>query len=95
MINKDYINEIIRISQEVYDNEKATSVQIDLYNSYPHIFVLACVMDRQIDTVKAWQIPLKVAEEIGSNSFNAFLSKEKEYYIAYLIQKNTIVLING
>lgn len=59
---KEYINEIIRISQDVYDNEKATPVQIDLYNSYPHIFVLACVMDRQIDADRAWQIPLKVAE---------------------------------
>lgn len=48
MQSKGYINEIIRISQEVYDNEKATSVQIELYNKYPHLFVLACVMDRQI-----------------------------------------------
>ena len=81
MIEKEYINEIIRISQEVYENEKATPVQIDLYNSYPHIFVLACVMDRQIDADRAWKIPLNVAEELGSKSFNAFLSKDREYYI--------------
>lgn len=80
-MNKEYINEIIRISQDVYDKEKATPVQIDLYNSYPHIFVLACVMDRQIDADRAWQIPLKVAEELGSKSFDAFLSKDREYYI--------------
>lgn len=52
-MNKEYIDEIIRISKEVYDNEKATPVQIDLYNSCPHIFVLACVMDRQIDADRA------------------------------------------
>lgn len=38
-------------------------------------------MDRQIDADRAWQIPLKVAEELGSKSFDAFLSKDKEYYI--------------
>ena len=54
---------------------------MDLYNSYPHIFVLAYVMDRQMYTNRAWQIPLKVAEELGSKSFDAFLSKDKEYYI--------------
>ena len=81
MTEKEYINEINRISQEVYYNEKATPVQIDLYNSYPHIFVLSCVMDRQKDADRAWQIPLKVAEELGSKSLDAFLSKDKEYYI--------------
>ena len=86
-MNKEYINEIIRISQDVYDKEKATPVQIHLYNSYPHIFVLACVMDRQIDADRAWQIPLKVAEELGSKSFNAFLSKDKEYYINFFNTK--------
>ena len=38
-------------------------------------------MDRQIDADRAWQIPLKVAEELGFKSFDAFLSKCKEYYI--------------
>ena len=87
-MNKEYIDEIIRISKEVYDNEKATPVQIDLYNSYPHLFVLGCVMNRQIDADRAWQIPLKVAEEIGSKSFNAFLLKDKEYYINLFNIKN-------
>ena len=54
---------------------------MDLYNSCLHIFVLACVMDRQMDTNRAWQIPLKVTEKLGSKSFAAFLSKDKEYYI--------------
>ena len=34
-------------------------------------------MDRQIDADRAWQIPLKVAEELGSKSFDVFLSKDK------------------
>lgn len=66
MINKDYVNEIIIISHEVYDNEKAASVQIDLYNSYSHLFVLECVMDRQIEADRACKILLKVVEELGS-----------------------------
>ena len=81
MQSRGYINEIIRISQEVNDNEKATPVQIELYNKYPHLFVLVCVMDRQIDADRAWGILLKVAEKLEPKSFDAFLSKDKEYYI--------------
>ncbi len=42
----------------------------DLKN-YPHAFVIACVMDRQIKAEKAWSIPSKLKERIGSFEFNA------------------------
>lgn len=50
-------------------------------------------MDRQIDADRACQIPLKVAEELDSKSFDLFLTKDKEYYINLFNTKNTIVLI--
>jgi len=41
----------------------------DLLNNlddYPHAFVLACIMDRQIKAEKAWLIPYKISLLVGS-----------------------------
>lgn len=32
---------------------------------YPHAFVLACIMDRQIKAERAWVIPYRIAEKLG------------------------------
>jgi endonuclease-3 len=36
---------------------------------YPHAYVLACVMDRQIKAEKAWLIPYRFAQKLGDFSF--------------------------
>jgi endonuclease III len=44
----------------------------DLLNNlekFPHAFVLACIMDRQIKAEKAWLIPYEVSKEIGGFEF--------------------------
>ena len=35
---------------------------------YPHAFVIACVMDRQIKAERAWVIPYAIAEKLGGFS---------------------------
>ncbi|MCD6283990.1 iron-sulfur cluster loop [bacterium] len=40
---------------------------------YPHAFVLACIMDRQIKAEKAWLIPYEISKEIGSFKFSKLL----------------------
>ncbi len=40
--------------------------------SFPHIFVCACVMDRQIRAGRAWAIPYRVGKEIGGLEFRKF-----------------------
>ncbi len=42
----------------------------DLVN-YPHAFVLACVMDRQVKAEKAWLIPYRISEKLGGFSMNS------------------------
>jgi len=49
-------------------NREADDLLNDLSN-HPHAFVLACVMDRQIKAEKAWIIPHKVREKLGSFDF--------------------------
>ena len=44
----------------------------DLVNdlvSCPHAFVLGCIMDRQINADKAWQIPFQMKQRIGDFAF--------------------------
>jgi len=42
-------------------------------DKYPHMFVLSCVMDRQIRAGRAWAIPYLIGKEMGGFSFDDFL----------------------
>ena len=41
------------------DNEEANAMLNDL-EKYPHAYVLACLMDRQIKAERAWTIPYEI-----------------------------------
>jgi len=48
----------------------------DLLNNlqeFPHAFILACVMDRQIKAERAWFIPYRISKEIGGFKFSKLL----------------------
>lgn len=58
---------------EFTKNFKADTLLNNL-EKYPHAFVLACVMDRQIKAERAWLVPYKIYQEIGSFEFSKLLS---------------------
>lgn len=39
-------------------------------DDYPHAFVVGCVMDRQVKAERAWEIPEKIRERVGSFEFD-------------------------
>lgn len=58
-------SKLIKICKEIYDKMEASEEDKIMLNKYPHIFVLSCVMDSQIDSQKAWAIPILVATQVG------------------------------
>lgn len=74
-------SKLIKICKEIYDKMEASEEDKIMLNKYPHIFVLSCVMDSQIDSQKAWAIPILVATEVGGFEFNKFYNKDIDYYI--------------
>jgi len=61
-----------KITIKFTGNSEADSLLNDI-SSFPHAYVLACVMDRQIKAERAWAIPYSISKEIGSFKFNKLL----------------------
>jgi endonuclease-3 len=71
---------LVRHGRELYALEKkpvaftgedgADDLLNDLEN-YPHAFVIACIMDRQIKAERAWLIPFRFKQVLGSFEFTA------------------------
>ena len=68
-------SELLRLSRKdfeeaegitVYDGDEEMGKFLNDLDNYPHAFVLGAIMDKQMDAGKAWAIPYKVYEELGS-----------------------------
>lgn len=62
------------IEHETFTNDHQVDLVLNNIKDFPHVIVLAALMDRQIGAERAWKIPSKVVEEIGSYHFNSFAS---------------------
>ena len=55
---------------------------------FPHAFVLACIMERQIKAERAWLIPYEISEEIKSFEFSTLLRVNQEDMIEIFKRKS-------
>lgn len=68
-------------------NPEADKLLNDLKN-YPHAFVLACVMDRQVRAERAWLIPYEISKEIGGFKFSKLLKLNPDQIKKIFKKKN-------
>lgn len=71
---------------------EANKLLNDLKN-YPHAFVLACVMDRQIKAERAWVIPYEISKEINGFEFTK-LRQLSERKVRDIFQKKRLHRFN-
>ncbi len=89
---------LVRLGKERFENPKQNSVHLvddpeanaflnDIVN-YPHAYVLACCMDRQIKAETAWMIPIKIKEIIGSFEIEDLYNTTLEEYRNIFVDNN-------
>ena len=80
-VNEEYKKKIVEIADAEYKKIAGKAHKRDEdFIKYPHLFVLGCVMDSQINAEKAWKIPYQIAEELGGKGFSLFCSKDLAWY---------------
>lgn len=68
-------------------DDEVDKILNDIEN-YPHQFVLACVMDRQIRAERAWKIPYIISKEINDYKFSGFLNLSQEELLTLFQEKS-------
>ncbi len=82
-------NNFLKLPREYHNftkNPEADKLLNDIEEN-PHIFILGCVMDRQISAERAWLIPFLISKEIGSYKFKDFLKIDKEKIRKIFLEK--------
>ena len=81
---------LVKIGKEKFKDAAGNSVHLvddpvenaflnDLEN-YPHAFLLACFMDRQTKSERAWELPIRVKNILGDFSIRKLGEVTKEEY---------------
>ena len=83
---KELLNQPYR-KIEFSRNPEADDLLNDI-NNFPHAFVLACIMDRQIKAERAWLIPYEISKEIGGFKFSRLLEIEQNQFRKIFNRKN-------
>lgn len=70
-----------RETQTVLGENDAIDTKVrESFGPYPHMFVLCCLMDRQMSSDKAFDIPFKIGDAVGSYDLTKLNGLPEEYY---------------
>lgn len=85
------MSKLVEIAKQVFNDKNQGNVHFvdnEEYNNflndiekYPHAFVLACLMDKQMKAERAWEIPCKVYDELGNFDINYLVELPEITYI--------------
>lgn len=89
---------LVRLGRERFNHPKSNLIHLvddpeanaflSNLNEYPHAYVLACCMDRQTKAERAWMIPAKIMDLLGSFDMGTLASKSLEEYITLFVNNN-------
>ena len=65
--------------------EAEANAQLNDLKRFPHIFVLACLMDKQIKAERAWMIPWRVGQKAGGHDIKRLGTVSLDEYRALFI----------
>jgi len=71
-----------------FNKNKESNKLLNNLKDFPHAFVLACVMDRQIRAERAWLIPYEISKEIKGFEFSTLLRVNQENMIEIFKRKS-------
>ena len=74
-------------------NIDANKLLNDIEN-YPHAFVIACIMSRQIKAERAWIIPHELENRIGDFKFKTLLNLSEKKIIRYMTKPKSLHRFN-
>lgn len=67
-----------------FTGDKDCDLLLNDLKNYPHAFVVACIMDRQIKAELAWAIPYRLKERIGTFEFSELYRLKRREVSSYL-----------
>lgn len=71
-----------------FSGNKEVDELINDIEHYPHAYVLACFMDRQVKAEKAWSIPYEIKEELCDFSMKTLVSTSLQDYTEIFNNRN-------
>ena len=94
-IGKSKLAETVALSGKTIflENSEANAL-INNIQEYPHALVLACLMDRQIQYSRAWEIPFKIMKILGAFDIDTLSRVSQEEY-KQIFEENNLHRLNS
>ncbi len=86
-LGKRKFNEIKK-GPVVFVEDQEVNTLLNDFDNFPHAFVLACCMDRQVKAEIAWMIPSRVRDIIGDFSIESLDSISSEDYLQMFVDNS-------